>query len=322
MPQVKIFGRFIEVDIKEEIARFPWTKPKWSEEKLTAASPFRYESRPSFFVDLRNGGFHDSGAFDDDCESGSFVKLLSFLRDETYEETCEYLIKLYDVPTVDENGRVVIPSISLRKEKERVSLDESRLKPHQFRHQYLANRGINERTQRFMGVGYSKASRSITLPWRHPDGVLANIKYRKIQGKVFWYEQEAAPVKTLVYGIDKVHRHGLKTATVCDAEIDALSWYTSGIPAIALGGSAVTKEKLDIIRKSPIETLIVAMDNDKVGAKMRRQLAQGLQGYMTLKYVEYPAEYKDANESLVNSVDLSKLGTYNLDNFFDGHINK
>lgn len=322
MSQVKVFGRSIEVDIKEEIERFSWTKPKWSEDKLIAASPFRYESRPSFFVDLRTGGFHDAGAFDDDYESGSLVKLLSFLRDETYEETCEYLIEMYDIPTVDENGRVAIPPINLRQEEQRVSLDESVLKPYQLRHQYLANRGINERTQRFMGVGYNKGGRSITLPWRYPDGVLANIKYRATEGKTFWYEQGAAPIRTIVYGIDKVYKHGLKRVAVCDAEIDALSWYTAGVPAIALGGSAVTEEKLDAIRKSPIEELIVATDNDGAGDKVRRQLAQGLRGCMALKYVEYPVKYKDANESLVNGVQLSKLRTYNLDNFFDGDVEK
>src|SRR5699024_8339991 len=105
-----------------------------------------------------------------------------------------------------------------------------------------------------------------------PDGKLANIKFRKVSGKLFWYEKGAAPVRTLVYGIDKVYKHELKEVVVCEAEIDALSWYSSGKPAIALGGTTVTEKQLEIIRKSPIEELTLAMDNDSPGKLMEGKL--------------------------------------------------
>ena len=95
MPHVKINGKYIDVDIVEELSAFDWTRPKWSEDKLIAASPFRYDSTPSFFVSLENGVWADSGAYDEDYASGNFTKLLAFLRDESYEETAEYLTDIY-----------------------------------------------------------------------------------------------------------------------------------------------------------------------------------------------------------------------------------
>lgn len=320
MPKISINGQEVDIDIEDEIGQFPWLRPRWSSEKLIAASPFRYDKTPSFFVNLETGGWHDSGAYDIEYESGNLPKLLAFLRDETYEETCDYLIELYGVRDEDRSGDVTIAPITLKKPETRISIDEVTLSPYRFRHKYLGRRGISERVQRFMGVGYSKTDKAVTMPWRHPDGSLANVKYRKVYGKVFWYERGAAPVRNLVYGIDKVYKHRLTRVVVCEAEIDALSWMTAGMPAIALGGTTVTDKQLDIIRKSPVESIVLAPDNDKPGDKMVRKLTDGLRGHMAIEIVKIPAKHKDANEALVAGVELSELWTSYLHDLFDWNV--
>ena len=40
----------LDVDIRTELEAFPWIRPRWDSEKLIAASPFRYDRTPSFFV--------------------------------------------------------------------------------------------------------------------------------------------------------------------------------------------------------------------------------------------------------------------------------
>lgn len=311
MPIIKVQGVEMDVDIRGELESFAWVRPKWGPTKLIAASPFRYDRTPSFMVNLDGpyaGTFVDSGAYDADYESGNFPKLLSFLRDETYEETCEYLFELY-APREDMRGKVTIPSIKLRPPKSRITLSNALLTPLSYRSPYLGGRGISERVQRFMGVGYSKQSRAISMPWRHADGTLANIKYRKVAGKAFWYEKGAAPIRTLVYGIDKVYRHSLTEVVVCEAEIDAMSWMEARKPAIALGGTAVTQTQLDLIKRSPIERVIIAKDNDKAGGKLGERLAEGLRGSVEVAEVALPDEYKDANEALVAGVELAELPT-------------
>ena len=310
MAQVKVGGQFLEVDVMEEVSDFQWSRPRWAPDKLIAASPFRNDHAPSFYLNLDGdyaGVWGDSGAFDERYESGNLAELLAFLRNETYEETTEYLVGQYGGNMPENEGKVRIRPIKQITEHARVVLDERLLSPFAYRHAYLTNRAINERTQRFMGVGYSKAHKAITLPWRHADGSLANVKYRKTQGKTFWYQRNASPVRSLVYGIDKIYRHLLKEVIVCEAEIDALSWWSAGKPAIALGGSSLSQVQLNLIRKSPIEELVFAMDNDLPGGKLQRKLVEGLRGCMAVKTIKIPAEYKDSNEACVAGVDLAKL---------------
>lgn len=310
MPIIKVRGVEMDVDIRGELSEFSWVRPRWTDSKLIAASPFRYDNTPSFFVNLDGeyaGTWGDAGAYDQEYESGGFPKLLSFLRDETYEETCEYLFHLYGKRETENNAYISISPVSLKEPTKRITLDDGILKELAYRSPYLGKRGISEKVQRFMGVGFSRESNAISMPWRHADGSLANIKYRKVAGKAFWYEKGAAPIRTLVYGIDKVYRHRLTEVVVCEAEIDAMSWMEAGKPAIALGGTAVTQTQLDLIKRSPIERVIIAKDNDKAGGKLGERLAEGLRGSVEVAEVALPDEYKDANEALVAGVDLSDI---------------
>lgn len=311
MPIIKVAGVEMDVDIRGELEEYTWVRPTWTETKLIAASPFRYDQTPSFFVNLDGeyaGTWKDSGAYDADYESGGFAKLLAFLRDETYEETVDYLFDMY-APREQVGERLKVPEVALKPPKQRITLNESLLTELAYRSPYLGRRGIGERVQRFMDVGYSQKAQAISMPWRHPDGVLANIKYRKVRGKAFWYERNAAPIRSLVYGIDKVYRHNLTDVVVCEAEIDAMTWMESGKPAIAIGGTSVSNIQLDLIRKSPIERIIIAEDNDKAGGKLGRQLARGLVGHVEVAQVKLPSEYKDANEAHVAGIDIGRLPT-------------
>ena len=314
MPIIKVRGVEMDVDIRGELSELSWVRPRWTDSKLIAASPFRYDNTPSFFVNIDGeyaGTWGDAGAYDQEYESGGFPKLLSFLRDETYEETCEYLFQLYGRRETQNSAYISIPTVSIKKPPKRVTLDESILSELAYRTPYLGKRGISEKVQRFMGVGFSGSSQAITMPWKHPDGSLANVKYRKTEGKAFWYERGAAPIRTLVYGIDKIYRHELTEAVVSEAEIDAMSWWVSGKPAIALGGTSVTDTQLDLIRKSPLERIIIVEDNDKAGGKLGRKLAEGLRGYVEIAEIKIPSDYKDANEALVGGVQLGELPTEN-----------
>ncbi|WP_333558500.1 hypothetical protein [Bacillus glycinifermentans] len=101
MPTLTLNGRPVDVDIRYELEQFEWTRPTWTDERLLAASPFRYDRTPSFYVYLEDtatakaGYWGDSGYYDAEYARGGFVKLLAFLREETEEETVEYLIDSY-----------------------------------------------------------------------------------------------------------------------------------------------------------------------------------------------------------------------------------
>jgi 5S rRNA maturation endonuclease (ribonuclease M5) len=294
-----IRGTPVDIDVRTELEAFNWTRPRWSSDKLIAASPFRYDQTPSFFVrlepygDYPAGTWSDSGAYDSEWQSGNFVKLLAFLRNETYEETEEYLLANYGAPT--EGEAVKLRPIRLKLQRVRQTLKDEVLKDFTQDYSYLKSRGISEEVQRQAGVLFNPQAQAAVIPWRLADGRLANVKYRKTRGKVFWYERGAWPIRELVFGLDRVG----PTTVLCEAEIDALSFRQAGFAAIAVGGASFNDFKRDLILRSPIEELVIATDNDKAGEKLRREVESALSGKLRLRHAHINKEVKDANEALV-----------------------
>lgn len=205
------------------------------------------------------------------------------------------------------NEGMKLPPLRLPVKRRRTPLNESKLKPYMFRHKYLERRGISESTQRLMGVGYDRQRKAVTMPWRLPDGRLANIKYRKVDSKIFWYEKGGWPVWELVYGMDVIYRKMLKYAVLCEAEIDAMSFMSAGVPAVAIGGSKLTRRKSELLKQSPIEKLYIATDNDSPGEKLRADIKKALGSFMQINDVFIPKRYKDANEAHCNGTNLKQL---------------
>jgi Toprim-like len=298
LPKINVKGRWIDVDIRAELERFSWQRARWTDMKLIAASPFRYDRTPSFFINLDGmyaGTWKDSGAYDSEWESGGFVKLLAFLRNETEDETAEYLIETYALSHDFENLTLRIPRLTIQRKGR--SLDSAILAGFQTDYTYLKGRGISEDVQRQMGVRYDVASQAVVIPWFTPDGKLANIKYRKTRGKAFWYEKGALPIRDLVYGLD----WRAKVAVLTEAEIDAMSWRQVGVTGLATGGVSFTPAKRDLILRSAIERLYIATDNDKAGRKLRDEVIRALRGRVELFNVEFERGFKDSNEVLVRA---------------------
>jgi hypothetical protein len=288
------------IDIRAELEKYSWTKPRWSSDKLIAASPFRFDHSPSFFVrlepygDIPAGTWSDSGAYDSDWASGNFVKLLSFLRNETEDETYEYLRDEYGWQ--EEAGETVtLKPINLRIQRNRQPLNTDILAKFTEDYTYLKKRGISERVQRQMGVLYDPQSRAAVIPWWQAEGRLASVKFRTVYGKTFWYIKGGRPIRELVYGIDKAG----PVAVMCEAEVDAMSWMVAGYSAVAVGGASFNRWKRDLILRSPIEELIIVTDNDKAGGKLRKEIEMAMKGHVRVRQAYVRADCKDANEALV-----------------------
>ncbi|AYA77385.1 hypothetical protein DOE78_19085 [Bacillus sp. Y1] len=296
MAEIKIRGQTVDIDIRTEIESYNWIRPKWSNDKLIAASPFRYDQTPSFFVNFDGafaGCWGDSGAYDSEWASGGFAKLLAFLRNETYEETEDYLLGTYGMS--DHSVGVKLNPPVLRIQRVRQTLNAGILDRYTEDYTYLQKRGISERVQRQMGVRYDVGSKAAVIPWFGVDGRLDNVKYRKIYGKTFWYYQGGRPIRELVYGINNAG----KSTIICEAEIDAMSWMEAGYAAVAVGGASFNRWKHDVLLRSSIEELIIATDNDKAGGKLRREIVESMRGKVRLRNAYVRTDCKDANEALM-----------------------
>ncbi|WP_163530915.1 toprim domain-containing protein [Halobacillus ihumii] len=297
---ILIRGKELPINVKAEIESFDWEKPNWKEERLIACSPFRDETHPSFAVNLENGTFIDSGNDDEQWRKGNFVKLLSWIRRESYEETEEYLLAMYSPDYGDiENFELNFDDWKAAEVNKRI-FDRSELKPYLFKHPYLERRGVPFNVQRAFEVGYEPETKSIVLVWHDMKGNVISWKHRSVHSKAFWYVKGGQPIRNHLYGIHWVVHKGKKEVWIVESEIDALTLWAKGIAAIAIGTSNLTKAKRDIILKSGIETLIIATDNDKAGEKARKSIIDRLGGLVDLYEVDWsnvPEELTDINEA-------------------------
>ncbi|WP_181349446.1 toprim domain-containing protein [Thalassobacillus sp. CUG 92003] len=309
MPTINVAGRQVDVDIRTELENYEWGRAQWADDQLRAQSPFRPDHLPSFYVNLDGesaGTWGDRGADDPEYAKGGFVQLLAYLRGESYEETADYLLAQYlPFEFGGEETELKLPQLRMKVVREKAVLPEF-FTPESSA--YLANRGITPKVQRYLGVGYDGEKQAVILPWRHVDDSLANAKYRSTgDDKRFWYVKGAEPIRNVVFGLHIVYQRELSEVVITEAEIDALSWMSAGVAAIAVGSSTVSDRQLALLRKAPAERYVLCTDNDAAGEKLREQLAEGLRGYAQVADVRIPAPYKDANEAWVDGVGLAEL---------------
>lgn len=285
----------------ELVESHSWRNPRWHPLKLEASSPFRDgDDSPSFSVNLdpssgKYGWWNDSGATDRRWRAGPPEKLIAFLRNITDEEARELIYGTND----EGNGDYItirLPTPSARKITKplNISLLDS-YKEHES--DYLLNRGISPEIQALFQTGYDPVSRAVTLPWINGAGQLMNVKYRSTFDKRFWYAKGGAPIRELIYGIDIVYKRNIKRVTIVEAEIDCLTLWSAGMPAIATGGAAFNDKKRDVILRSPIEEVIIVRDNDKAGRSWRDQVHASFRGKLDVSLALVPRDYKDVNEA-------------------------
>lgn len=300
MAIVRVRGNNVDVDIEREINEFSWSRAKWRPERLIACSPFRYDTSPSFYVyfndttTARAGSWGDSGGTGD-FKKGHFTQLLAFLRNETEYETEDYILSEY-AREYTEDDELTLDLSHLRLYEKPKMLPSDYLKQFEGYSPYLKKRGIKDVVYRLMGIGYDPKSKSIVIPWFTPDGRLANIKYRRTDSKVFYYDK-GYPIRELVYGLNVIHDRNVKRAVLVEAEIDAMYVMShGGIAAIAVGTSKLSDEKAEAIARSPLEEIIVIPDNDSAGEAMFQQAIEKLERYVSVKVARLPNWANDAND--------------------------
>jgi len=292
------------VDILSEVEPF-FPRHSIAGGRLIAPSPFRYDRHASFSLDVERGYWNDSGANDPEWEKGGIVRLLAFLRNETISETLEYLRIKYGGPDealYDEDITLDMPLLTVGGSAKR-ALDPSVLDAYRFRHTYLSGRGISEPIQRLCNIGYDRERKAVTIPIYNADGSLGNVKYRRTDSKVFWYAGKGGrPIREMLFGIDIVHRRKVRRAALLEAEICAMTVMTAGMAAVATMGAAFTREKADLIRRSPIEELVLIRDQDAAGRKWQRSIIEELGGDVRLSIATVCRPYKDPNEAGVEQI--------------------
>lgn len=284
----------LPVDVLEELNYYDWNRANVKADEMIACSPFRDERSPSFSINLETGLFIDFGS-DDLFSRGNLITLLSYLRNETHVEVEDYLLDKYGIDLSDVDKLELNFDLNFDVKTE-INIDIETYKKYAYRSPYLATRGITEKIQKAFKIGYDKQNKAVAFPWFDTKGNIVNIKFRSTKSKKFFYYPQGQPIRNHIYGMHFVYRLDLKKVYIVESEIDALYLWSNGIPAIALGGSNISDKQKQLIMRSPIETLVLATDNDKVGKEIRKKIKEAFLGIKDLREVNFPESVKDVNE--------------------------
>lgn len=291
---IKINGHLVDVNYSEELEPYidQFHNVRLRGNKIQACSPFRHERHPSFAVNVENGLWIDSGASEESERKGNFISLLSFLREETYEETSNYLLEKYS--TLLNNTDELELKINLCVNEHNDFNSDTFMNKTYPLSKYLESRGVNFDIQNTFSV--KQIDNAVAMPWHDKNGNIINIKYRDINNKKFWYEKNGDLISNHVYGLWLVVANKINKVWVVESEIDCLYLWSLNIPAIAFGHGAITDKQKVLILNSCIETIIVATDNDTVGHRFAYVLKDEFTGWITTQRIKFPKGIKDVNE--------------------------
>lgn len=221
------------------------------------------ESHPSCFVySNRNNDELEYGYFR--CftcgEKGHLYDLVSYCLNIDVETAKKWLVNNFSNTFVTKE--LTLPKIEFVKNAQNY-LDESVLNQYAFYHPYLEDRGISFETAKKFQVGWNKEHNSITFPVWDRHGRLIGITERYIDEKKFNIPTD---MKKPIYLLDFIIEEGHTSVFVCESQINCLTLWEWGYPAIALFGTG-SKLQYEILKTSGIRHYYLCFDGDDAGRK-------------------------------------------------------
>lgn len=169
---------------------------------------------------------------------------------------------------------------------------------------YLTKRGLTPETLKENGI--RSTDDAIIFPFRLPDGTLVMEKTLKIDRrngkKETWVSREAEPI---LFGWPTLYPDA-RAVVICEGEIDQLTLWQLGVPALSVPFGAGSGAKHDWVereweRLESFDEIILCFDKDEEGQKAVADLVPRL-GRDRCRVVTLPA--KDPNECLMKGLDM------------------
>lgn len=293
-------GQYLDVDVELILKACGINEFRHRGNEIRARCPYHPDPTPSWEININSGIHHCFGC----GYSGDIVKLIADFMPEVNNvvEALNWLFRTFPVSSSRD--------INLELEKTlNKPLDESILKNYMFRHSYLYDRGFEEETLRAFDIGYCREDTfekdgrvytikdAITIPWRNRQGELMFIKYRFLTGKLRYLNRGGSKdIKSrILFGLDKIVKSGAETAYLVEGEFDAMYCWQNGLPAVALGGSQITKYQIQELYLAGVKKVCLFLDNDKVGIEKSEYIKRRLSNFRVMQ-VKYPRkDVKDPN---------------------------
>ena len=226
------------------------------------------------------------------CEfKGNFVKFVAECFDKSYEWAENWLIENYASDYT--NTYLDLPPIVLSKSK-KTYLDESILNEFEDFHPYMLERKLTKEVIKEFEIKYDPKQKTLIFPFYDDKHKLLGLTRRSVLNKYFYIDPSINKGDNL-FLLYYIKNKNISKCAIVEGQIDALTCYSFGLPAVAtLGG--ITKSQVDLINKSNIRVLYSIFDNDDSGRRFTKFLKDNISHDILLINVKLPKKYKDVNE--------------------------
>lgn len=251
------------------------------------------ENRPSCTValstdtDLEPGFAH--------CFTCGYNAPLAQVITDVFDETDvtfgeEWLIERFGSLIVQ--TQEYLPEITLEKEVvKKEFLDESILKEYDYYHDYMWHRKLSQEVVDIFRVGYDKTRQAITFPVYDEKHRLVMITARSVTTKRFWIPANTEkPVYLLYYLLE----NNIKTAFICESQINCLYLWSLGYPAVCMFGTGSSRQ-FEILKQSGIRNYYLVYDGDEAGQRGAYRFRKNMPKDCFITDVHLPAG-KDIND--------------------------
>ena len=225
-------------------------------------------------------------------EQGPLYRLVEYCLDISEEVAKQWLIDNFS--DVFAEYTADLPEITLSDNifgKEIEYLDESILDKYAFYHPYMFKRGLTKEVINKFKIGFNKNTNSITFPIWSMNNKLVGICERRVDTKYYYIpENMNKPIYLLNYIVDEK----IKEVVVCESQINALTCWTWGIPAVALIGTG-SKDQYRLLERAGILNYHLALDGDLAGHHGILRFIKGMPDNVLIDIIKIP-EGKDVND--------------------------
>lgn len=222
-------------------------------------------------------------------KSVTLPQLVSDCFNEELDFGEEWLVNNFGGDSYENN---LLPEINLNSTKPKVYLSESILKSYDYYHPYMWQRKLTKEVVDKFEVGYDPLRGAITFPVRDLNNKLLFVTARSVYSKRFYIPKDADKP---VYLLNYIVRENRDIAYVCESQLNALTLWTYGLPAVALFGTGSTSQ-YQILKRSGIRHYILCLDGDTAGDKGIYRLIKNLPEDVLIDIKLIPRDGRDVND--------------------------
>ena len=158
--------------------------------------------------------------------------------------------------------------------EEPIYLDESILDTFESYHPYMTQRHISNEIISQFKIKYDRATKSIVFPVYDLHNKLRYLTRRSVEGKTF--DLGKGLNKSIIYLLNEVINRNYTYCIVAESQINALTAWSWGYPAVALFGAGTTTGQLNTLNNTDISLFILAYDPDQAGNKGAAKFIKGI----------------------------------------------